>query len=124
MDHRDRQIERLETIVEQFGKYLRDSTPPRSRIPWEAIATILAVLGMLVTATQSFAIMGKRIDDLEQQQRTQVGTLDKVPKIDWQLGEILKRLDALTDSEKEQAARVSEIRETLAKVGLRINASK
>lgn len=117
---REKQIERLEGIVEKFGKYLMESTP-RSKFPWEAIATILAVLGMLITGTQSWAIMGKRLDDLEARQKDQTAALEKVPRLDWQLTELQKRLNEISDTQKEQGRTLVEIRETLVKTGFRVS---
>lgn len=118
-DQRDRQIERLEGIVEEFGRYLRDSTP-RPKFEWQAIGTILAIIGMLITVSESWAIMSKRLEDLEAQVKDQRTTIGRVSQIDWTVADVMKRLDQFADTQKQQGNQLADIHDTLMKLGLTV----
>jgi hypothetical protein len=117
-------------IIERLGEHLRDSSP-RSRFPWEAVATILAIIGMVITVTQSWAtvtqswaIMGKRLDDLEASRVEQQKKLDDVPRLKWTSEDVIKRLDSLDARMGQLERQGTEVHDTLMRLGLNVKATR
>ena len=111
----------LEKILSDHVKALERvmAAPPRpSR--FSDLTTIIAVLGLIVSIAQSWAITGKRLDDIERARVVDTATLARVPLIELTMQQVAGTLQRLENQSQAQGAQTQEMRDALIKLGMQI----
>lgn len=115
---KDQEIIALIQAIREQGKV--------KRFPWEMLVALVAVvtLGINVsqswtTTAQTWAVMGKRIDDLESARTRTDMKLESVPELKWNIDAIKNRLDGIEKGLKENTTTLTDLRDTIQAVGLR-----
>ena len=98
----------------------------KSTFPWPMLVALVSVIALGVTVQQSWtntaqtwAIMGKRIDDLEASRQRADLKLESVPELKWNLDMVKQRLDGIEKGLKENTTTLGEVRDTIQSIGLR-----
>jgi len=98
----------------------------RTSFPWPMLVALVSVIALGVTVQQSWtttaqtwAVMGKRIDDLEASRQRADLKLESVPELKWNLDMVKQRLDGIEKGLKENTTTLGEVRDTIQNIGLR-----
>ncbi len=98
----------------------------KASFPWPMLVALVSVIALGVTVSQSWtntaqawAVMGKRIDDLEASRQRADLKLESVPELKWNLDMVKSRLDSIEKGLKENTTTLGEVRDTIQSIGLR-----
>lgn len=109
----------LQKILADHVKALERVMAPRpSR--FSDLTTVIAVLGLIVSIGQSWAVTGKRLDDIEKQRAADAVTMAKVPQLEWSVSQINETLKDLRQQGTEQSTALRDMREVLIKLGMQL----
>lgn len=90
------------------------------RTAWQVrmgdVTTIIAVLGLVWTASQAFG----RLDSLDKSQSEVKDRIKPIEQIGWKVDALTSELDGVKNSQKETGHKVSEIHETLIRMGVTV----
>lgn len=118
-----KELRRLEELAETAAKIQAVSakeTHEFQRSPWQIrmgdITTIISVAGLIWTASQAFG----RLDALDKSHIELKERIKPVEEIGWKLDGLRSEVDDMKQADKESAMQVSEIHQTLIRMGVNV----